>query len=104
MISERTKAAMAAGKARGAKYGRPNLTAADQAKGNVAAARANREAARAASEDLAPRIRELRGQGKSLQAVADQLNAAGHHTRRNKAFSSTTVYDILVRFYSSASA
>ena len=82
MISTRTKAALAAAKARGVRLGGDRgavLSAEARTKGN--AARSAKAAGRAA--DLLPVIREAREAGATtLQAVADALNAKGIPTAR----------------------
>lgn len=88
-ISERTKAALAAYKARGGVLGaaRPDghrLTPELAAKGRGAGARANRDAALVALADLVPTMERLRAQGQSLRAIAEALNAEGHRTRRGR--------------------
>ena len=62
-ISARTKAALAAAKARGVKLGNPSLPA------------INKAAADARVATLAPLIAELQGQGLSLRAIVAALNA-----------------------------
>jgi DNA invertase Pin-like site-specific DNA recombinase len=89
MISQRTKAALAAYKARGGVLGaaRPDcrqLSAEACAKGRKAAAIAIRAKAKAAYEDLAPLIGELKAAGRSLRDIAGVLNAEGHTTRQGK--------------------
>lgn len=95
-ISERTKAALAAYKARGGMLGaaRPgayrlkggaNLKAAQRA-GEVA-----REQAKAAYEDLSSVIVGMRTEGLSLRVIADRLNAQGHTTRRGKPWNQVQV-------------
>jgi DNA invertase Pin-like site-specific DNA recombinase len=87
-ISQRTKAAMAAAKERGVKFGGPwdHLPALNRAK----QARVREEA-----EALAPLLLPLRQQGKSLRAVAEQLNRAGVKTRTGKAFYAVKVGRLL---------
>jgi DNA invertase Pin-like site-specific DNA recombinase len=90
-ISERTKAALAAYKARGGVLGaaRPEcrrLTPELASKGRAVAARANRDAATAAYDDLLPAMRRLRAEGLSLRGIAAALNAEGHATRRGRAW------------------
>jgi DNA invertase Pin-like site-specific DNA recombinase len=63
LISARTKAALAAAKARGVRLGNPGLGA------------ANRAAARARAEALRPIFTEMRGQ--TLRAIAAELDARG---------------------------
>jgi DNA invertase Pin-like site-specific DNA recombinase len=95
-ISERTKAALAAYKARGGVLGaaRPgayrlkggaNARAAKRA-GEVAA-----EKARAAYEDLAPVIAGMRAEGLSLRQIAGRLNDEGHTTRRGRPWNQVQV-------------
>jgi DNA invertase Pin-like site-specific DNA recombinase len=76
MISQRTKAALAAAKARGVKPGNPaNLRNRidGSAKGNAAkAARADKRTA-----DLLPVIAPLKAGGASLRQIADRLTRRG---------------------------
>lgn len=75
MISERTKAALAAARRRGVVLGRPeNFTDEGRAKGRRASARAVAAKARARAADVLPTIRELRAAGLSLGRVAAALN------------------------------
>jgi DNA invertase Pin-like site-specific DNA recombinase len=81
-ISARTKAALAAAKARGTILGRPenlrNAEAGQKASAELRTARANRWA-----EDLRDTVEELRAQGaNTLQALADALTAQGLATPR----------------------
>jgi DNA invertase Pin-like site-specific DNA recombinase len=101
-ISERTKAALAAFKARGGKLGGElpqcrNLSHADRRKG---AQRAGEAVARLATEayaDLAPAMREWRTAGLTLAAIADRLNTEGHTTRRGKQWNPVQVARVLER-------
>ncbi|QDU55916.1 recombinase family protein [Aeoliella mucimassa] len=91
-ISERTKAALAAAKARGVKLGnQSNLitTAAPAARAaNVAAADRHKA-------DILPVARGLREAGRTLQEIADILTGRGILTRRGKAWSPTAVRRLL---------
>ena len=97
MISERTKAALAAYKARGGVLGTNNLTAEGRARGSVAGALAARTRALEAYDDVAPLIREWRAAGISQQAIADRLNADGHTTRTGKPWGQVQVKRVLDR-------
>ena len=100
-ISERTKSALSAAKARGVKLGSARK---DHWKGREhkrgwqkatkAAAIARTEKARTAYAFLMPTIDELRSQGLSFQKIADQLNAAGHETTASKPWSSSSVWRV----------
>ena len=87
-VSQRTKAAMAAAKARGVKFGGPchHLPALNRAK---------QERVREEAETLAPLLLPLRQAGKSLAAVADQLNRVGVKTRTGKPFYAVKVGRLL---------
>lgn len=94
LISARTKAALAARKARGLPVGNAaNLTPAARAAGPAA----QREAARIATQQPAAFARVLRERGDSLAAVADALNVAGFRTRRGGNWSAAQVHRILAR-------
>ncbi len=96
LISSRTKAALRAKIAQGAKLGKPeNLTPAAQAKGsaaNVARAKANENNRRALSMAVA-----YRSAGKNLVEIASELNEAGFRTARGCAFQATQVMRLLER-------
>jgi DNA invertase Pin-like site-specific DNA recombinase len=94
-ISDRTKAALAAAKARGVKLGGNRgveLTEAAREAG-----RAVRTAkAKARASDLAPTIRELQAQGvTSLGAIAKALNEQGFRTARGGEWSAVQVSRVL---------
>lgn len=102
MISERTKAALAAYKRRGGLLGgsRPecrNLTEKARRKGRRAASKAIAEKAREAYSDLLPAMLKWREAGMSQQAIADRLNAEGQTTRRGKPWSQVQVMRVLDR-------
>jgi DNA invertase Pin-like site-specific DNA recombinase len=96
-ISERTKAALAAAKARGVRLGGDrgaSLSVEAQTKGNqVRTAKANDRAA-----DLLPVIRDIREAGAvTLQQVADGLNARGITTARGGQWSPVQVQRVEAR-------
>jgi len=102
-ISERTKAALEAYKARGGKLGasRPecrNLTSEDTKKGAKAAGDAARRDADDAYTDLYPIMRALRDEGRSLRAIAKHLNAEGYETRRGRFWNHIQVRAVLKRY------
>jgi len=94
MISERTRAALAARKRQGARLGNPaNLAAA----GRFGAARTADGASRFA-ENVAPVIREIRASGvASLRGIADVLNNRGVRTARGGKWAATQVSAVLAR-------
>jgi DNA invertase Pin-like site-specific DNA recombinase len=101
-ISQRTKAALNAYKARGGKLGAElpqcrNLTQEARAKGAHRAGLAVAQAAAEAYADLAPTLAELRGKGLSLAAIADELNTQGHTTRRGKPWNPVQISRVLAR-------
>jgi DNA invertase Pin-like site-specific DNA recombinase len=84
-ISERTKAALAAAKARGVKLGNPNGTRALRGKqvGNKQAVAAVKANAKHRATNLWAIVDDLRSQGiTSVRAVAAQLNERGILTPR----------------------
>jgi DNA invertase Pin-like site-specific DNA recombinase len=101
-ISERTKAALAAYKARGGKLGGElpqcrNLTPEAIAKGRERSATARAKAAAEAYADLAPTMKQWRAEGLTLDGIAGRLNAEGHTTRRGKPWNPVQVLRVLNR-------
>jgi DNA invertase Pin-like site-specific DNA recombinase len=93
LISARTKAALAAAKARGVILGGPKLT---QARKRAAAS--IRAAADHHAANVLPVIREIRRSGaKSLHAIADALNARGIATPRGGMWHAKSVSNVLAR-------
>jgi DNA invertase Pin-like site-specific DNA recombinase len=105
-ISQRTKAALKAAKARGVKLGsarpghwagREDRRRAGLQKANAAAVVSNRRAAQEEYADLVPVVAELRDAGQSLQEIADELNDQGHTTRRGRPWNRMQVSRVLKR-------
>ena len=101
-ISERTKAALAAYKARGGKLGSHDhrdkkRSEAGRQKGQRLGTAANAEAAQAAYRDIVLMMQRLRQEGKSFQAIAEQLNDAGHMTRNGRDWNKGQVKRVLDR-------
>jgi DNA invertase Pin-like site-specific DNA recombinase len=101
-IRERTKAALAAAKARGVKLGTHNpavpvLTPEARCKGQRLGSVANRRRAVEIYEDLAPFVADLRSTGFSLRQIAQRLNAEGHSTRNDRPWSAPQVLRLLQR-------
>jgi DNA invertase Pin-like site-specific DNA recombinase len=94
-ISERTKTALAAAKARGQQLGTNNLTAEGTRKGLAAAVVARRANAEAAYRDIAPMIVEMASAGTSFHAIAKRLNELGEVTRRGGQWSAMQVMRVL---------
>src|SRR6266566_5810014 len=84
MISQRTKAALAATKARGVKLGNPHL---EEARRRALATRRDREPA----SDLVSLVIGLVGQGLSLREIARRLNRLNLRTPRGKQWYAGTV-------------
>src|SRR6516162_8312766 len=101
-ISDRTKAALAAYKARGGKLGAHlpqcrNLTPEAIAKGREHSAAARAKAAAEAYADLAPTMKQWRTEGLTLDGIAGKLNAEGHTTRRGLPWNPVQVARVLQR-------
>lgn len=103
MISERTKVALSAYKARGGLLGgsRPecrNLTETAREKGSKAGNEAKQAIAAETYAHYLPIIREQRGTGKSLRAVAEHLNQLGYTTRTGKPWNQVQVKLLIDRY------
>jgi DNA invertase Pin-like site-specific DNA recombinase len=101
-ISKRTRAALAAAKARGVKLGgeRPGAkvpSVASARKGATVSASVRQAAADQAARDVLARIEELRAQHFSFEMVAAQLAEEGVATPRGGAWTGTAVRRALLR-------
>ena len=93
LISARTKAALAAKKAAGAKLGNPRA-----AEAAVKAHAANRAAADQFATNVLPIIREIQATGPTtLRQIAESLNAHGVRTARGGRWAASTVRNLLIR-------
>jgi DNA invertase Pin-like site-specific DNA recombinase len=98
MISERTKAALAAAKKRGVKLGGYRAGAKLTAKMRKAGNETNARKAAQRAAEVAPIIAELQAAGAtSLQAIADGLNERGIPTAKGASWSPTQVMRVLAR-------
>ena len=88
LVSERTKAALKAAKARGVKLGRH---------GAEVLAPQYREEARRRAEQLQPVIAELKGNGLSLAKIAAELNKRRVPTPRGGRWDHSSVRNVLKR-------
>lgn len=92
MISDRTKAALEAAKARGQRLGTPgNLTSTARAKGSQHGNMEKARKARARVDDLTPVLRELQAGGASLRGMAHTLNERGISAPRGGSWSAVQV-------------
>ncbi len=93
MISERTRAALQAAKARGVVLGNPRLD-----KARVKSAPVLRKQADQFASNVAPLIREIQKNGvDSLRGIARALNARGIKTRRDREWTPVQVKAVLQR-------
>jgi DNA invertase Pin-like site-specific DNA recombinase len=93
MISERTRAGLAAAKRRGAKLGNPNPV-----KALKVAWRARGEASQRFAASLRAVVKEIQGTGMtSLRQIAECLNRRGYRTPTGKDFAPQSVSNLLKR-------
>jgi DNA invertase Pin-like site-specific DNA recombinase len=93
MISQRTKVALAAARARGRKLGNPRLAAAREIANRNHSAKADALAA-----NVLPIVREVQATGlTTLAAIAGALNARGVRTARGGPWHAATVRNLLLR-------
>jgi DNA invertase Pin-like site-specific DNA recombinase len=101
-ISDRTRAALQAAKARGVSLGThnaavPSLTPGARQKGAALGSRTSHRLAIEAYADLRPHIENLRGVGLSLRAIANRLNDDGQATRSDARWTAVQVRRVLHR-------
>lgn len=99
-ISERTKAALAAAKARGQRLGNPNGAEALRraGKGNTASRQAASTYADTRAQDLAETLAELQANGiTTLAGIAKELNSRGIKTARGKSWHPSSVANLRAR-------
>jgi DNA invertase Pin-like site-specific DNA recombinase len=92
MISARTKAALAAAKAKGTRLGNPHLA---EVRGKGVAS--NKASAEQFAANVLPLIQPMQAEGRSLRQIAAALNARGIATARGGTWAATQVADILRR-------
>jgi DNA invertase Pin-like site-specific DNA recombinase len=96
-ISQRTKGALAAAKARGTKLGGFRANAADIAQYQVKGVQATREKAQKAAEDNRDDIEPLAREGLSLRMIAARLNDDRNLSPRGGAWSAQAVKNLIER-------
>ena len=100
MISQRTKVALQAAKARGTVLGNPgNLNQSAAEKGRALGVKARQSKADEFANTISPVIQELVGQGMSLNQIARELNTSGILTATGKlgSWTPTAVKNLLGR-------
>lgn len=100
MISARTKAALAAAKARGVVLGNPHGAQALQrsGKGNTAAIETIKDNANTFAKDMADIIMDIQGSGlTTLRAIAQELNDREYMTPRGSTWQANSVRQLLNR-------
>lgn len=105
MISARTKAALAARKARGLTLGTPRDLSAFQVEGSRKGRETSQTRARSRAQDIGPAIEEARASGAtSLRQIAAFLNERSITTPRGKAWTATAVSRALKQLEASEGA
>jgi DNA invertase Pin-like site-specific DNA recombinase len=102
MVSDRTKAALAAYKSRGGTLGgyrveAHRLTLEERQQGGKTSSQLHKARADDAYLDIAPDMRAWRQSGLTLRAIASRLNEQGHVTRQGKPWNQVQVKRVLER-------
>ena len=97
LISERTKKALAAKKAKGDKLGNPNGATAFGERRGAGATEGRVKKADDFAKRLASRVMPMRENGLSLRAIAERLNADSIRTVQGKEWKATTVKNLIDR-------
>lgn len=100
MISQRTKVALAAARARGKVLGNPaNLSADDASKGRKLGVEANKTKAIQFALKVSPIFNEFRSQGLNLRQIAEELNARNILTASGRmgCWCPSSVRDVILR-------
>lgn len=97
-ISDRTKAALKASKARGTKLGWSNPHRSDLPRAQAAAREANKKRADDRAKQLGPVIHEMREAGRTLQEICDRLTLTGAKPARGGSWWPDTVRAIYQRY------
>jgi DNA invertase Pin-like site-specific DNA recombinase len=97
-ISDRTKAALKASKARGTKLGWSNPDRVDLPRAQAAAREANKKRADDRALQLGPVIHEMREAGRTLQEICDRLTLTGAKPARGGSWWPDTVRAIYQRY------
>jgi DNA invertase Pin-like site-specific DNA recombinase len=96
-ISERTKAALAAAKARGVKLGGYHANSPDIRLHQVAGVAAAAKKAATYADLVRPLVEGLKAEGRSLRAIADELDRLGIPSARGGKWGKQAVSNVLSR-------
>lgn len=97
LIASRTKAGLAAAKARGVKLGTNNLKPELVREASAKGVATIRQTATDFAGKVRPVIEAMQGQGKSLRSIATELESLGVKTARGGKWTATAVKNVLAR-------